>query len=268
MAGVGRITGPDPREMAQSDLIVIWGGNPVNTQVNVMTHITRARKQRGAKLVVVDPYRTGTAQAADLHLALRPGTDAALACAVMHVAFRDGFADRAYMTQFSDFPAELEAHLAARGPDWAAAITGLTAAEIEAFAALYCRTERAYIRAGYGFTRMRNGAASLHAVTCLPTVTGKWRHEGGGAFWNNRAIYHWDKTLIEGLDRRDRSVREMDMSRIGAVLTGDRAELGDGPRCTRMLIQNTNPLTVAPDSTGCAAASPATTCSSACTSSS
>lgn len=248
MAGVGRITGPDPREMAQSDLIVVWGGNPVNTQVNVMTHITRARKARGAQLVVVDPYRTGTAQAADLHLALRPGTDGALACAVMHVAFRDGFADRDYMARHSDFPAGLEAHLAARGPDWAAGITGLPVAQIEAFAALYGRIARAYIRIGYGFSRSRNGPANLHAVTCLPTVTGKWPHEGAGAFWNNRAIYHWDKTLIEGLDARDRSVRMMDMSRIGAVLTGDRRELGDGPPVHAMLIQNTNPLVVAPES--------------------
>jgi anaerobic selenocysteine-containing dehydrogenase len=248
MAGVGRIAGPDPREMAKSDLIVVWGGNPVNTQVNVMTHITRARKARGAKLVVVDPYRTGTAQAADLHLAPRPGTDGALACAMMHVAFRDGFADRDYMARHSDFPAGLEAHLAARGPDWAAGITGLAVAQIEEFAALYCRTARAYIRVGYGFSRGRNGPANLHAVTCLPTVTGKWPHEGAGAFWNNRAIYHWDKTLIEGLDARDTSVRMMDMSRIGAVLTGDRRELGDGPPVHAMLIQNTNPLVVAPDS--------------------
>jgi anaerobic selenocysteine-containing dehydrogenase len=246
-AGVGRCTGPDPREMAKADLIVMWGGNPVNTQVNVMTHIARARKERGAKLVVVDPYRTGTAQVADHHLALRPGTDGALACAVMHVAFRDGFADRDYMAANSDNPAGLEAHLAARGPDWAAAITGLPAAEIEAFARLYCATERAFIRCGYGFSRMRNGAAALHAVSCLPTVTGKWPHEGGGAFWNNRGIYHWDKTLIEGLDARDISLRMMDMSRIGAVLTGDRAELGDGPQVHALLIQNVNPLVVAPD---------------------
>ena len=95
MAGVGTFTGPDPREMAKSDLIVVWGGNPVNTQVNVMTHIARARKERGAKLVVDRSYRNGTAQQADKHLALRPGTDGALACAVMHVAFRDGHADRA-----------------------------------------------------------------------------------------------------------------------------------------------------------------------------
>ncbi|MBU6498519.1 MAG: molybdopterin oxidoreductase family protein [Rhodospirillales bacterium] len=247
-AGAGIFTGPDPREMQHADLIIVWGGNPVNTQVNVMTHISKARKQRGARLVVVDPYRTGTAQAADMHIALRPGTDGALACAVMHVAFRDGYADRAYMAEFADTPAALEAHLASRGPDWASAITGLPVAQIEAFAKLYCATERAFIRVGYGFSRMRNGASNLHAVSCLPTVTGKWRHEGAGAFWNNRSIYHWDKTLIEGLDVCDPSIRLMDMSRIGAVLTGDRRELGDGPQVHSLLIQNVNPVTVAPDS--------------------
>ncbi len=247
-AGVGRITGPDPREMAVSDLIVMWGGNPVATQVNVMTHISRARKQRGAKLIVVDPYRTGTAAVADTHLALRPGTDAALACAVMHCAFRDGYADRAYMAQYADVPEELEAHLRTRTPEWAADITGLTVAEIEAFALAYNSTERAYIRFGYGFSRARNGSQMLHAATCLPTVTGKWQHEGAGAFWNNRDIYTWDKTLIEGLDRRDLAVRELDMSRIGSVLTGSRQDLGSGPPVHALLIQNTNPVVVAPDS--------------------
>ncbi|HEY7576011.1 MAG TPA: molybdopterin oxidoreductase family protein [Acetobacteraceae bacterium] len=247
MAGVGRFIGPDPREMARSDLIVMWGGNPVSTQVNVMTHIARARKQRGAKLVVVDPYRTGTAAAADMHLAVRPGTDAALACAVMHVAFRDGYADRAYMARFSDFPADLEAHLAARSPDWAAAITGLDVTQIEDFARLYCATQRAYIRIGYGFARSRNGAASMHAVTCLPTVTGKWPHEGAGALWSYRSIYNWDKTLIEGLDAIDPATRILDMSRIASILTGDRDALGHGPQVHAMLIQNSNPATVAPD---------------------
>jgi len=252
-AGVGRIAGPDPREMAVADLIVSWGGNPVNTQVNVMTHVARARKERGAKLVVIDPYLTGTAKVADLHLAVRPGTDAALACAVMHVAFRDGFADRPYMAKYADDPAALEAHAAARSPEWASVITGVPAAQIEAFAKLYCETPRAYIRTGYGFTRSRNGAVALHAVTCLPTVTGKWLHEGGGAFWNNRAIYHWDKTLIEGLDVLDPATRVLDQSRIGAVLTGDRRDLGpgkegDGPPINALLIQSTNPVTVAPDS--------------------
>jgi anaerobic selenocysteine-containing dehydrogenase len=247
-AGIGQSRGVDPREMAASDLIVVWGGNPVSTQVNVMTHITRARKDRGAKLVVVDPYRSPTAAAADMHLAPRPGTDGALACAVMHVAFRDGYADRAYMARYADCPDALEAHLQSRGPEWASAITGLPVQWIEEFAALYGRTRRSYIRCGYGFARSRNGAANMHAVTCLPTVTGAWQYEGGGALWSNRGMYHMDKTLIEGLDARDPRIRELDMSRIGSVLTGDRSELGDGPPVHALLIQNQNPLTVCPDS--------------------
>src|SRR5208283_5337669 len=123
LAGVGAKRGVDGREMAKSDLIVMWGGNPVSTQVNVMTHVTRARKERDAKFVVIDPYRTPTAAVADLHLAPRPGTDGALACAVMHIAFRDGYADLDYLARFTDFPADLRQHLSARSPEWAAGIT-------------------------------------------------------------------------------------------------------------------------------------------------
>jgi anaerobic selenocysteine-containing dehydrogenase len=248
IAGIGVSRGVDSREMARSDLIVCWGGNPVATQVNVMTHVARARKERGAKLAVIDPYRTPTAAVADFHLAPRPGTDAALACALMHIAFRDGYADRAYMHDYADCPDALEAHLRTRDPAWAAAITGIPVAEIEAFGALYGRTKRSYIRAGYGFARSRNGAAAMHAVTCLPTVTGAWQHEGGGALWSNRGLYKLNKTLIEGLDAVDTRIRTMDMSRVGAVLTGDRTELGDGPHVHAMLIQNQNPLDVCPDS--------------------
>jgi len=248
IAGTGRFVGPDPREMAKADLIVVWGGNPVATQVNVMTHISRARKGHGAKLVVVDPYRSGTAEVADVHLCLRPGTDAALACAVMHCAFRDGLADRTYLQIYTDLPADLEAHLAVRGPAWAGAITGLPVEEIETFARLYNTTKRAYIRLGYGFTRSRNGSAAMHAVTCLPAVTGAWAHEGGGAFWSNRELYRWNKTMIEGLDALDKSTREIDMCRIGAALLGDADALKGGPPIAAMLIQNTNPAIVAPDS--------------------
>jgi anaerobic selenocysteine-containing dehydrogenase len=247
-AGVGRIAGPDPREMARSDLIVVWGGNPVSTQVNAMTHISRARKTRGAKLVVIDPYRTGTAAAADMHLAPRPGTDGALACAVLHVLFRDGHADRAYLAAHAEDTAALEAHLASRTPAWAAAITGLEPAAIEAFATLYGSTPRSYIRCGFGFTRSRNGAVNLHAVTCLPTVTGAWQHEGGGALWQHAAIFNWDKTLTEGLDVKAPGVRELDMSRIGAILDDDRDALQGGPPVRAMLIQSANPAVSAPDS--------------------
>ena len=141
LAGVGVKRGVDSREIAESDLIVVWGGNPVATQVNVMTHISRARKQRGAPLVVVDPYRTGTAEVADIHLMPRPGTDGALACAVMHVLFKEGFADRDYLARYTDVPDELEAHLQSRTPAWAEAITGVPAAAIVDFARLYGRDQ-------------------------------------------------------------------------------------------------------------------------------
>ena len=248
MAGVGQMLGPDPREIAETDLIVCWGSNPVATQVNLMSHITTARKSRGAKLVVIDPYRGATAAVADLHLAPRPGTDGALACAVMHVLFAEGYADHDYMARYTDCPDALKTHLESRTPAWAAEITGLAVDEIIDFARQYGAAERSYIRLGYGFSRSRNGAAQFHAVTCLPSVTGAWAKRGGGAFYANRAIYGWDKTLIEGLDMVDPTIRRLDQSRIGPILTGDPSDLGDGPPVTALLIQNTNPMVVAPES--------------------
>ncbi len=246
IAGTGRLIGADPREMAKSDCIVIWGTNAVATQVNVMTHATRARKERGAKIVAIDIYETETMRQADMALRLRPGTDGALACAVMHVLFREGLADRAYLERYTDAPAELEAHLAPRTPEWASAITGLSVTEIEDFARLVGGTKRTFFRLGYGFSRQRNGAANMHAALCIPAVTGAWAHEGGGALHSNSGIFKLRKTMIEGLDKRDSSVRRLDQSRIGAVLTGEREALKDGPPVTAMLIQNTNPLAVAP----------------------
>ena len=247
-AGVGAKRGVDGREIAKSDLIVVWGGNPVSTQVNVMTHVATARRERGAKLVVIDPYRTATAEQADIHLAPLPGTDGALACAVMHVLFNEGYADRVYMARHTDDPDGLEAHLASRNPAWAARITGLSEGEILDFARLYGRTKRSYIRVGYGFSRSRNGAAQLFAVSCLPAVTGAWAYEGGGALYSNLGLVPLDATLIEGFDRLDPSIRVLDQSRIGPVLTGDRRDIGDGPPVTGLLIQNTNPMVVAPES--------------------
>ena len=102
--GTGKIAGVDPREMGVSDLVVIWGTNPVNTQVNVMTHATRARKERGAKIAAIDVYNNDTMKQADIKIILRPGTDGAFACGVMHVLFREGYADRAYMDALHRLP--------------------------------------------------------------------------------------------------------------------------------------------------------------------
>lgn len=245
--GTGKIAGVDPREMALSDLVVIWGTNPVNTQVNVMTHAARARKERGAKIAAIDVYDNETMKQADIKIILRPGTDGAFACGVMHVLFRDGYADRAYMDQYTDCPAELDAHLKTRTPEWASAISGVPVAEIEAFAKLVGETKRTFFRLGYGFTRSRNGAAQMHAANCIPAVTGAWQYEGGGAFFNNYALWHFDESIIEGHDAIDKSIRALDQSQIGRILTGDAEALhGKGP-VKAMLIQNTNPMTVAPE---------------------
>jgi anaerobic selenocysteine-containing dehydrogenase len=247
IAGTGKLAGADPREMAKSDLVVIWGTNAVNTQVNVMTHATRARKERAAKIVVVDIYMNATMKQADLPVLIRPGTDGALACAVMHCLFRDGKADWDYLERYTDAPRELEAHVRSRDPAWASKITGCPAETIEAFAKLAGERKRAYFRLGYGFSRSRNGAINMHAASCIAAVTGAWQLEGGGAFHNNGDVFHLDKTLIEGTDVRDPSIRMLDQSRIGAVLTGDEDALQGGGPVTALLIQNTNPVSVAPD---------------------
>ena len=247
LAGVGAKRGVSLEEAAaHADLIIIWGGNPVNTQVNVMTHAMNAKK-RGAKLVVIDPYRTGTAEKADLHLAVRPGTDGALACAMMHVLFAEGFADWDYLRRYTDAPDELAKHVATRTPQWAAAITGLSAEAIVEFARLYGRSKASFIRAHHGFSRSRNGAANMHAVVSLAAVTGAWQHRGGGALYGHTGIYPIDRGLIEGTEMADTSVRDLDQSRLGAILMGDADALKGGAPVTAMLVQNTNPAMVCPD---------------------
>ena len=247
-AGVGTLKGPDPREMALADVILVWGCNPASTQVNVMKHIQKARKDRNAKLIVVDPYKTRSAKVADFHYAIKPGTDGALACSIMHILFRDNYADKEYMDKYTDDPKGLEEHVKKYTPEWGSKITGLPLREIEEFAKIFGTTKRLYSRMGYGFTRQRNGASAMHAAVSLSAVCGKWQYEGGGAFYNNGDIYNIDKTLIEGLDLIDQNIRILDQSRIGSILTGDRNALIRGGNVYSLIIQNTNPLVVAPES--------------------
>lgn len=243
----GTLRGPDPREMGRTDCVVIWGTNAVSTQVNVMTHAIRSRKERGAKIVVVDIYDNPTMKQADMALIVKPGTDAALACAVMHIAFRDGYADHQYMAKYADDPAGLEAHLKTKTPEWAAAITGLSVDEIEAFARLVGTTKKTYFRLGYGFTRQRNGAVAMHAAASIATVLGSWQYEGGGAFHSNSDIFRMNNAELTGKSMKDADIRMIDQSQIGRALTGDAVALRHRGPVTAMLIQNTNPVNIAPE---------------------
>lgn len=255
-AGTGLLAGVNPEQMAEADCVVIWGTNPVHTQVNVMTHVMRAKKQRKAKLVVVDVYRTATMAQADVGLIIRPGSDGALACAVMHVLQRDNLADLDYLKNFTDYYEDSNSeksafaeHLSTKTPEWAAEITGLSVEEITDFAHLVGKTKRTFFRLGYGFTRQRNGATNMHAALSIPAMTGAWQHRGGGAFHSNSGIWGLDKSLIEGDELAAHQTRNLDMSELGPVLTGDKKALKGGGPVKAMLIQNTNPAVVAPDQT-------------------
>jgi len=246
LAGTGRIGGPNPELIGEADCVVIWGTNAVNTQVNVMTHAMRARKARGARIVAIDIYMNGTMEQADMPLLLRPGTDGALALGTMHVLLRDGLADRDFLARLTDFDAEVEAHIMRRTPEWAAAITGLGVAEIEAFAHLVGTTPQTFFRLGYGFSRQRNGSTNMHAALCVPAVTGAWRHRAGGAFLSNSGSIRLDKSLIEGKDMGPAG-RMLDMCEIGPILTGDTRALHGTTPVKALFIQNTNPANVAPE---------------------
>ncbi|HET7775000.1 MAG TPA: molybdopterin-dependent oxidoreductase, partial [Azospira sp.] len=126
--------------------------------------------------------------------------------------------------------------------------TGLSPESIVSFARLYGTSPRSYLRVGFGFTRQRNGAAAMHAASCLPAVTGAWSHLGGGALFSNGGLYGLERNLLHATDVELPPARTLDMARIGQILAGNPRDLGDGPPVTAMLVQSTNPAVVTPES--------------------
>ncbi len=178
---VGPVGGADPETVEDSDLIVAWGADLVATNVHFWAKAEAAQK-RGVKIVVIDPRRSRTARAADWHLPLRIGSDAALALGVMHILARDGKVDRAYIAAHTLGFDRLEAEVLPKFPPARVAeITGLPVADVERFAALYGAARRSFIRLGEGMTRLARGGEALRAVALLPGVTGAYGRRGGGA---------------------------------------------------------------------------------------
>ncbi len=247
LAGVGSLIGTDPREIIDSKVVIMWGGNPASTQVNFMKHVQAARKNNNAKLIVIDPYSTKTAKLADIHIKLFPGTDGALACAIMHNLIKKKQVDLSYINNYTKDYYKLEKHLKEKTPKWASIISGVPINKINQFSDIIARNKKVYFRLGYGFTRQRNGSFNMHAVTCIPTLRGSWKYKGGGAFYSNGGIYKIDKTLIEGLNFKKQAMRQLDQSRIGPVLNNDESALINDIPIKGLFIQNTNPLVVAPD---------------------
>ena len=238
---VGPIGGADPEAVDDSELIVAWGADLAATNVHFWARAEAARK-RGVPVVVIDPRKSRTARGADWHLPIRIGTDAALALGVMHILVRDGLADRAYIAAHTTGFERLEAAVLPRfTPAHIAAVTGLSVADIERFAALYGATKRAFIRLGEGMTRLARGGEALRAVALLPGVTGAYGTRGGGALLLTAASCELDYAAIRR-PSGPAETRTVNHLRLGEALLN----LGDPP-IRALLIAANNPAVTCPE---------------------
>ncbi len=241
-AGVGAMAGPDPLEVLESDLILLWGINAASTHLHFWD-LSKGARKNGARIIAIDPYGTRTAKGADQHIALRPGTDGALACAMMQVLLADGLADRDYLAAHSDFDSDLEGHLATRTPEWAAPICAIAAGTIRELAHAYGRAQRPFIRVGIGMTRQRNGPVNAHAVSCLPAVVGAWPTRGAGALMGTDGAFDIDDSAVRLHDDYPDCPRILDMAQLGHCLTHQEVE----PMVAALLVFNANPAVTCPD---------------------
>jgi anaerobic selenocysteine-containing dehydrogenase len=244
-ATVGAVTGNDSEQMVGADLVVLWGINAAYTTVNVMTLVKQAR-QRGAFLVVVDPYRTPTAAEADEHLMVRPGTDAALALGVMHVLITEGRVDRDYVARATHGFDRLVEHVQAWPPERVAGIVGLPAETIVGFARRYGASPRSFLRVGIGISRHDNGGLTCRTLACLPALTGAYADPHGGALLSSSDGFGFDYGVLE---RRDLlpspRPRTINMIHLGRALTDPDL----APPVKALYVYNSNPAAVCPDQT-------------------
>src|SRR5438034_3252842 len=220
-ATVGQVTGNDSEQMVGADLVVLWGVNAAYSTINVMTLVKQAR-QRGAHVVVIDPYRTPTAVQADEHLAVRPGTDGALALAVMHVLIADGLVNHDYVERATLGFDALAEHVKAWPPERVAPIVGLDASSIVAFARRYGASPRAFIRVGIGLSRHDNGGMTCRAIACLPALTGAYADPNGGALLSSTDAFGLNLAVLERPDLMPRPApRLINMIHLGRALTDE-----------------------------------------------
>jgi anaerobic selenocysteine-containing dehydrogenase len=235
--------GPDPEDMVNCKLIVAWGINVVSSNPHQWPIIQEARR-RGAKLVVIDPYRYKGAREADWHISPRPGTDTAFVMGVMHELIAQDWLDHDYIQQYTLGFDQLKAKVADWTPERAAEVTGIPPAEIRAFAKLYWESRPAILRVGYGLQRHTNGGMIVRSIAMLPALTGHWRDRGGGFLLSQSSSYDIPYAVLERPDLMPTPrPREINMIQLGQALT----ELNDPP-VKALFVYNSNPANVAPNS--------------------
>ncbi len=242
---LGGSFGMDPERFDEAKLILIWGSNPIVSNLHLWSRVQEA-KRRGAKLIAIDPYRSLTAEKCHEHLALLPGTDAALALAMMHVIIGEDLHDRDYVEKYTLGFERLRERVKEYPPEKVAKITGLPAEKIVALAREYAGTRPAAIRLNYGLQRHAGGGMAVRNILCLPALTGDWRHPAGGAVLSTGGFFGMNQAKLERPDLL-RKAKYPDPRTINMVAIGD-ALLEAKPPIRALYVYNSNPVAVAPDS--------------------
>ncbi len=241
-ATLGGSVGMDPERFDEARLILLWGANPVVSNLHLWSRVQEA-KRRGAKVVAIDPYKSLSAEKCTQHVALLPGTDGALALAMMHVLIAEGLLDRDYIARHTLGFEPLAERVRQYTPQWAADVCGLRAEEIVQLAREYGTTKPAAIRLNYGMQRHAGGGIAARTIACLPALTGAWRDVAGGIVLTTADFYGFDHAALERPDLLGgRKPRVINHSQIGEALTA--AE----PPVKAVIVYNNNPVAVCPES--------------------
>ncbi|OWY27482.1 molybdopterin-containing oxidoreductase family protein [Herbaspirillum robiniae] len=250
---VGARIGTDLEQVNGAKLILIWGGNPIASNLHFWTRV-QAAKRNGARLIAIDPYRSLTAEKCHQHIALLPGTDAALALGMMHVLVAEDLLDHDYIARHTLGFEQLKQRVAEWTPQRTAEVCGISAAEVLELAREYGRTalagEGAMIRANYGLQRVRGGGMASRNVACLPALVGAWRHASGGIQMSTSDTFPKDNAALGRPDlavRHGAPARIINMSTIGDDLLKP-ASAAFGPKVEAVIVYNANPVAVAPES--------------------
>ncbi|MDF2855563.1 MAG: oxidoreductase, partial [Neobacillus sp.] len=239
---MGGSFGIDPEETTQSKLIIFWGINAVSTNMHQVAIAQKARKQNGAKIVVIDVHKNQTGRLADWFIPILPGTDTALALGLMHVLFAENMGDNDFMKQYTLGHEELREHVVQYDPLRVSHITGVEVEDIYKLARMYGQTSPSFIRIGNGPQHHDNGGMFVRTVSCLPALTGQWLVKGGGAIKGNSGYLATNSMSLQRPDL----LKNINTRSINMNLLGEALQSADPP-VKSLFIYGTNPAVVAPE---------------------
>ncbi len=249
---IGARIGADMEQTQNAQLIIIWGGNPIASSLHFWMRVQEA-KRKGAKLIAIDPYRSLTAEKCHQHIALLPGTDAALALGLMHVLIKEDLLDHDYIAQYTLGFEQLKQRALEWPPERVAQVCGISVAEVVELARMYGiaakRGEASMIRMNYGVQRVHGGGMAVRNIACLPALVGAWRHAAGGAQLSLSDSFPKDMAALQRPDLfpAGQKQRTINMSSIGNDLLRESSD-EFGPKIAALIVYNSNPVAIAPES--------------------